>query len=152
MLDAGASFLALDAALPRSSCWPGWASFDRCDGRLPDQVEEARQCILTIARLGTVALRDDDKHTFIGQPRAREPLQPIAHIVWEGRRVPYVEAKLHRGGKLVDVLPTRARGAHETLVDFALVDGNVGGDMNHDSILSCPAKAEHPGIPASDYT
>ena len=49
----------------------------------------------------------------------------------ERRRSPHVEAKLHRGRKLVDVLAARPRGAHEAFLDLALVDVDMGGDADH---------------------
>src|SRR5579862_378439 len=131
ILDAAAAFLAFDAALARRFGRPGRPPLDRRDGGLADQADQAVERILPIAPLGAVALRDDDQHAVAGQPRAGEPLQSGAHVVGQRRRVPHVEAKLHRGRELVDVLPARPRRAHEAFFDFALVDRDAVGDVNH---------------------
>src|SRR5215204_5008154 len=43
----------------------------------------------------------------------------------------HVEAKLHGGTELVDVLTTRARGADETLLQLVLIDTDVVGNADH---------------------
>ena len=45
--------------------------------------------------------------------------------------MPGVEAELHRGLDLVDVLPARTRGAQEPLLDLALVERNHIRDADH---------------------
>jgi len=42
-----------------------------------------------------------------------------------------IEAQLHSGRDLVDVLPARTRGAHEHLLQFARIDVDGGGHMQH---------------------
>ena len=49
----------------------------------------------------------------LGEPAAGEPHQPRAHVVRQRRRAAHVEAQLHRGRELVDVLPARPGGADE---------------------------------------
>jgi len=43
----------------------------------------------------------------------------------------YIEAKLHGRGDLIDILPARARGADELLVNFFLIDRDRAGNSNH---------------------
>ena len=50
----------------------------------------------------------------------------IAHVVRQRRRAAHVEAQLHRGRELVDVLPAGTGGAHEALLDLAVVDADAG--------------------------
>ena len=44
--------------------------------RAADEIDQAVERVLPVARLGAVALRDDDQHAVAGQPRAGEPLEP----------------------------------------------------------------------------
>ena len=43
----------------------------------------------------------------------------------------HVEAELHGRGNLIDILPARAGGADEFLMDFILTDRNCAGNSNH---------------------
>ena len=56
---------------------------------------------------------------------AGEPLEPRAHVVGQRRRAARVEAQLHGGRHLVDVLPARAGGADEAFLALALVDADT---------------------------
>ncbi len=69
---------------------------DRRDRGAADQVEKAIERVLSVTRLGAMALRDDDQNAVAGEPRAGEPLQPRTHVARQRRRMPHVETKLHR--------------------------------------------------------
>ena len=56
------------------------------------------------------------------QPSSGQPLQPLTHIGRQRRRVAHVEAQLHRGRGLVDVLAARSGGAHEGFVDLRRIE------------------------------
>jgi hypothetical protein len=80
-----------------------------------------------------VALRGNHQHALACQAPAGQPLEPGAHIVAKALRAAHVETKLHRARELVDILPTRARGADESLLELALVDADalVNPNQNH---------------------
>ena len=42
-----------------------------------------------------------------------------------------VEAQLHGGRELIDILPTRATGLHECLTDLARIDGDLIVNLDH---------------------
>ena len=61
-----------------------------------------------------------------------------------------VEAQLHRGRELIDVLPARTGRADETFLDVALVDRDGAGDADHSANLhrrarACPARRDRNG-------
>jgi len=43
----------------------------------------------------------------------------------------HIEAELHGRGDLIDILPARAGGADEFLMNFFLIDRDRGGNSNH---------------------
>ena len=86
-------------------------------------------------------LRGNDDDPIAGQSRAGQALQPGADLRRQRGRVARVEAKLHRAGNFVDILPARSRGANEGFGDLAFVEGNVGGDRNHCQFLERAHKA-----------
>jgi len=45
----------------------------------------------------------------------------------------HIEAELHGRGDLIDILPARAGGADELLMNFFLIDHNRAGNSNHAS-------------------
>ena len=51
-----------------------------------------------------------------------------------------VEPELYRGRELVDILPAGAGGAHEALLDFGVIDGDVIGDADMASHSHAPRK------------
>ena len=102
----------------------------QCVARAPEELDQPRQRILPVARLGAMALRIDDEHALARQAAAGEPLEPPPDLVGQVRAGD-VEAQLDRGRDLVDVLAARSRGAQEALLDAALVDRNAGRDANH---------------------
>jgi hypothetical protein len=61
--------------------------------------------------------------------RSRLAQQPRPDFVRQRRRRRQVEAQLHRGGHLVDVLAAGAAGAHEALHQFGLRNGQCRRDF-----------------------
>ena len=43
----------------------------------------------------------------------------------------HIEAELHGRGDLIDILPARAGGADELLMNFSLIDRDRAGNSNH---------------------
>jgi hypothetical protein len=43
----------------------------------------------------------------------------------------HIEAELHGRGDLIDILPARAGGADELLMNFFLIDRDRAGNSNH---------------------
>ena len=84
-----------------------------------------------IALLRPEVPRDDDDHAIRGHPPPGERTQPCACRLIEIRRARRVEAELHRGGDLVDVLAAGAAGANKDLFDLVLVDRETVGDRYH---------------------
>ncbi len=80
------------------------------------------------------------QHAVLGQAPAGEPHQPHRHVVRQRRRMPHVEAELHRGRELVDVLPAGPRRAHEAFLEFGLVDADLVGDADHGGATVSPAR------------
>src|SRR5579859_6972513 len=71
-----------------------------------------------VAFLGAVPLRLDDEHAFVREPRSRQGLEPKPHSRREAGALAEVPAQFHGARHLVDVLPTRARGAHEAQLEL----------------------------------
>src|SRR5262249_6387047 len=136
-LDAAAPLLVVDAAPARCLGGPGRAARHRPHGRGADELGQALERIGAVALLGAVVLRRDHQHAVAREPSAREPLEPRAHLVGERGRTAHVEAQLHRGRELVDVLPARAGGADEALDELALVERDMVGDADHDWLVRC---------------
>ena len=102
---------------------------------LPAPAEE--QSVLPIALLVAKALRHDDDGAVLRHALSRDARQLLAQMVRKiGRR--RIEAQLDRRGDLVDVLPARPRGAHEALLDQALVDRNGRCHLNHGRTVAQP--------------
>src|SRR5215471_2929876 len=121
-LDGGAMLLRFQPALARGLgrfCLPAHNWYDR---RVLDQLDQALERVGAVALLGAMALRGDDQHAVAGEALAGKPLEPRAHPVGQARRAAHVEAQLHRGGELVDVLPAGPRGADKAFLELALVD------------------------------
>ena len=140
-LDASAAFLDFDAALAGGGSGPGGTSRARLNGRPADEVDEAFEGILAIARLRPVTLRGDDEHAFAGHARSGELLKTRPHLGRQRRRSAHVEAKLNRGRELVDVLPARTGGPYEAFFDLALVDVDLVGDPDHGASLGFGARS-----------
>src|SRR5712691_390979 len=130
-LDRGAAFLAFEAALARAPGRLGRPARDRRHRGALDQLDQPVERVLAVALLGAVALRGDHQHALVGEPPPGEALEPRAHVSRQRRRAAHVEAQLHRGRELVDVLPAGPRGADEALLELALVDADHGGDADH---------------------
>src|SRR5262249_2365310 len=121
-LDRGAALLGLQALLARAGGRLGRpARNGRHRGAL-DQVHETFARVLAVARLGAMAVGVDHEHALAGEPAAGEAFEPRAHVVGKARRAAHVEAQLNRARELVDVLPARARGANEVLLELAFGD------------------------------
>src|SRR5690606_15371238 len=121
-LEGTALLLGFQPPLARGTRRPGRHALAR---RLPagfDEGGEPLACVLAITLLGAEALGVDDQHALRGHPPVAAGQQPLAHRLGQGRRAGDVEAQLHRGGDLVDVLATGARRTHETLGDLRLRD------------------------------
>ena len=88
-------------------------------GRLADQLQEPLEGVAPVRLLRAVTLGGEDQHAVRRQPPPRQALQPRADVVGKRGRVRDVEAKLHGGRELVDVLPARPRGPDEALDDLA---------------------------------
>ena len=85
---------------------------------LPDQRDEALLRVLAIALPGRGALGRDDDDAVIGQPLAGKALQLFPHILGKVRRMANVEAQLHRGRDLVDVLSAGSGCADKAFLQF----------------------------------
>src|SRR5262249_32940148 len=129
--DGGAAFLGLQALLARAGGRLGRpARNGRHRGAL-DQVHETFARVLAVARLGAMAVGVDHEHALAREPAAGEAFEPRAHVVGKARRAAHVEAQLNRARQLVDVLPARAGGASEVLLELALGDADRRGDADH---------------------
>src|SRR5262245_5754199 len=130
-LDRGAALLGLQALLARAGGRLGRAARNRRHRGALDQVHETFARVLAVARLGAMAVGVDHEHALAREPAAGEAFEPRAYVVGKARRAAHVEAKLDRARKLVDVLPARARGANEMLLELALGDADRRGDADH---------------------
>src|SRR5262245_19870000 len=135
-LDLGATFLRLDPPLARSLGWLGRPARDRAHRGAPDELDQPVERVLAVGLLRAVALRLDHQHALAGEPSAGEPLEPRTHLGGQARRAAHVEAQLDRGRDLVDVLPARAGGADEALLELALVDLDSTADAYHAIVRS----------------
>src|SRR5690606_28845322 len=87
-----------------------------------------------LARVGAVALlraearRLDDDDALLGRALSGELQHVGAHTLGKAGRAGGVEAKLHGGRNLVDVLPAGAGSADEAFFQLVLADLGLGGD------------------------
>src|SRR6266566_4037997 len=63
-LEAGAAFLRLQPALARRGGWARLAAHAGSDAGAADELDQARERVLPVARLGAVTLRIDDEHAL----------------------------------------------------------------------------------------
>src|ERR1700722_2098291 len=133
-LDAGAAFLAFQAPHLGAQRRPGRAARRRphCSGA--DQFDEPFERVVAVALLGAVALGGDHENAVPGQALAGKPLQPRPHLVMKRGRMAHVEAQLHRGRELFDVLAARPRRPDEGLGNLALVDADGVVDADHERL------------------
>src|SRR5215831_7417840 len=117
-----------------------------------DEFYEPRQRIVAVALLGAVTLSRDDQYTVAGQPPAGEPLQPRPHLMGKRRRMAHVEAQLHRGGELIDILPAGTGRADEAFRYLAVVDRDVVVVAEHDSDVRCRTSDNRENRPSSCIT
>src|SRR6266849_176887 len=147
VLDGAAALLGLEPALARAGGRLGGPAGEGRHGRPSDQFDQAVERVLAVALLGAVALRGDHQHALARQSPAGQPFKPSAHIVGQALRAAHVEAKLHRARELVDILPTRSRGADEPLLELALVDADALVYSNHSIVISRPRPRSIAGGP-----
>ena len=95
-----------------------------------NQIEQARPGIFAIARLGTVAVRDDNQPSISGDAPSGDMAQAAAHVIGERTACFQCEAQLHCTSDLVDVLPSRSGGADEGFLDVPFVQEDGGRDAN----------------------
>src|SRR5262245_11370889 len=145
-LDARAALLAFQPPRPRGGGRARRPPRLRRHGGAANEIDQACERVVAVALLGAVALRRDDEHAIVGEPAAGQPFEPRAHRIGQRWRVAHVEAQLHGGRHLVDVLPARTRGADETLLDPALVDGDRIGDADHLLVIPGRPRSGAPGI------
>ena len=111
-LDGAAATFRLAAALAgRSTGFRRYAP-RRGMGRRRDERPQPRECLVAVARLTAMILRED--HDFPGriQTPSRSALQPRAQPLWQ-IRAREIQAQLDSRRNLVDVLSAGSRGAHE---------------------------------------
>lgn len=98
---------------------------------LKDERDQPRQCVVPIAFLAAKAFGFDDQYPFASETSPCEFAQATTHVFRERRRHRHVKAQLHSGRNFIHVLPAGAGCAHKVFLDFAFVDRNAGGDLNH---------------------
>src|SRR5262245_43758169 len=130
-LDRGAALLGLQPLLARAGGRLGRPPRNRRHRGALDQVHETFARVLAVARLGAMGVGVAREAAFAGDAAAGEAVEPRAHVVGKARRAAHIEAQLNRARKLVDVLPARARGANEMLLELALGDADRRGDADH---------------------
>ena len=99
--------------------------------RIQPNPTQPRQRFGAIAVLCAMLVGADHDLAVERQPAPGKLLQPCAHILRQHRVAVDVEAQLHRGGHLVDILSARPGRADEAFLKVALVQREGGGDRNH---------------------
>jgi hypothetical protein len=94
---------------------------------------------LPVLLLGAEALRRDNEDAILRHAAAGELGEANRDVVRQRRRAAHVEAELHGARHLVDVLPARPGGAHEALLDLALVERDGLGDPDHGAGRTAPS-------------
>ena len=129
-LCGAAATLRLAAALAgRSTGFRRYAS-SRGMGRRRDERPQPRECLVAVARLAAMILRED--HDFSGciQTPSRSALQPGAQPLRQ-IRAREIQAQLDGGRNLVDVLSAGPRGAHELDRQRVFRDPGPSCYLNH---------------------
>src|ERR1700674_292448 len=120
--------LVLEPALARRARgFGGLARFGDSE-RAPDEVGEALLGLAAVVLLGAVVARDDEDRAVRVESPPAQSLEARLDAVREHRAALEIEAQLHRGCELVDVLATRARGAHERQRQLAVRNLDASGD------------------------
>lgn len=124
--------LLAPAPLKACSCrrLRGLAHLRALDG-FADEIDEPVKRVLAISFLGAEAPRGEDEDTVLGEPVTGKLREPRAHILGQGWRAAHIEAKLHGGGELVDILSARSAGPQKALFKLTLVKGKGACDLNH---------------------
>src|SRR6266480_5961741 len=128
-LGAPQARLVLEAALARRA--RGFGGLTRFRGRecAADQVAEQLLRLAAVVLLGAVVARDDEDRALGGEaPPAQGPEARLDGLR-ERRAAREIEAQLHRGGDLVDVLAARAARAHERQRQLAVRNLDASGDL-----------------------
>src|SRR6266513_2100862 len=120
-LGAPQARLVLEAPLARRA--RGFGGLTRFRGRecAADEVAEPLLRLAAVVLLGAVVARDDEDRALGGEAR----LDGLR----ERRAAREIEAQLHRGGDLVDVLAARAARAHERQRQLAVRNLDASGDL-----------------------
>jgi len=123
--------LRLQPARPRSCGWLGGVARPWPSSRLPQQLHKPLKRILAIRALGTKASGLDAQHAISPDSSARQTPYACANILRQGGAGEDIESKTDSRGHLVDVLPSRPRGANEVEMNLAFVDGDAAVDLDH---------------------
>ena len=100
-------------------------------GSFPDQFHQSVDGVPAVSFLRPEPARRDDEHPVGRHPPPRQARQALADVFGQGGGARHVEAELHGGGDLVDVLAARPGGAYEVETDLALPDSDGSGDSDH---------------------
>src|SRR5690349_10716866 len=95
------------------------------------QIKETRERLGAITLLRAVTVGADHDHPLQSQPPPRQPSEPRLNVRRKRGMPIQLEPQFHRSRHLVDVLPAGPGGAHEALLDVALVERQRRGDWNH---------------------
>src|SRR5438105_209063 len=121
-LDSGSAALVLQPRFPRRSSRPRLFAPARTRRRLGNHLAEFVDAVATIAFLIAKALRLDQKIPVRRDPVALQGVEPSFDFLWQGPVSGQSPAQDGFRRHLVNVLPARATGAHET--PFQLMVGN----------------------------
>jgi hypothetical protein len=130
-LDVAVPALAFKASPPGRAGRARRPSLLLRHGRFPNQVTKTLDGIAAIEFLAAEAVCGDDQHAFAADALAAQHAQAIEYRGMQRYRSRDVEAELHGGRDLVDVLATRAGSADEGKLDLALVERDAGGNDYH---------------------
>ena len=122
LLHSPAHSFSLKPALLARQCWPRGPARPWRRRCLPDKRGKPLTGVGAVALLGAITLRDEDQHAILGHAPATELDEALKNIGGKRGRARRVEAKLHGGRHLVDVLTAGTRRKHEALLDFLLGD------------------------------
>ncbi len=142
--------LGIQPAEPRREAWLGRNATHRPLGGLSQQLEQALHRVGAVALLGAKALRDNDNPPVARQATAGKSAQALLHRLGKTRRAIDVKAQLNGARHLVDVLPARPGGAHETFLDPRFVNEIAGVDPDHQRLrVACFRLVSHAPSPAA---
>jgi hypothetical protein len=125
VFEGGAAGFGGEAAALGGEGGLGRAAGGRGQGGAADQRDQAVERVLAVALLGAEAAGGDHDDAVLGQAAAGEARRPLAHLRRQGRGTGEVEAQLHRGRELVDVLSAGAGGADKAFLDLAVIEDHI---------------------------